>query len=201
MRICLLVATCSAAVAVNAQEAALDGMMEENQLRRRSIREELIPVAVDGRFRLPVLDAPETTLTVAENREAPMSYLDEKDAPTMQLPESASERGVPWNWTVCNWEAANTFSNPRYFEDRMLERHGQECFGHCQPLASGARFFLTVPMLPYLMTVSEPCDCEYTLGYYRSGSCTPALMQRPPYDRRAMIMEALVVSGVMIGFP
>lgn len=201
VRICLLIATFSATMAVHAQEPLLDGMLEENQLRRRSIREGLIPEAVDGRFQLPALNVPTTTLTIAEDREAPQSYLDEQDAPTIQLPESASERGVPWNWTVFNWEAANTFSNPRYFEDRMLERHGHECFGHFQPLASGARFFATVPMLPYLMTVSEPCECEYTLGYYRSGSCTPALMQRPPYERRAMIMEGLVVSGIVIGFP
>ena len=201
MRICLLIATFSTTLAVNAQESAFDGMLQENQRPRRTIREELVPEAIDGRFRLPTLDAPSTTLTIAENRQAPQSYLDERDAPTAQLPESASQRGVPWNWTVLNWEAADTFSNPRYFEDRMLERHGQECFGHFQPLASGARFFATVPMLPYLMTVSEPCECEYTLGYYRSGSRTPAFMQRPPYERRAMIMEGLVVSGVVIGFP
>jgi hypothetical protein len=83
----------------------------------------------------------------------------------------------------------------------MLERHGQERFGHLQPLASGVRFLATFPMMPYLMTVSEPCECEYTLGYYRSGSCTPALIQRPPYERRAMVMEALVSSGLIIAVP
>ena len=36
----------------------------------------------------------------------------------------------------------------------MLERHGHERWCCAQPLASGARFFLTVPMMPYLMTVT-----------------------------------------------
>jgi hypothetical protein len=83
----------------------------------------------------------------------------------------------------------------------MLERHGHVRWGCFQPVASGARFFATIPMLPYLMTINEPCDCEYTLGYYRPGSCAPALVQRPPYDRRALVMEGLVVGGVVIGLP
>ena len=123
------------------------------------------------------------------------------------MPESGNERADVWNWTICSWAAANTFSNPRYFEDRMLERHGHQRlanhrFGkHLQPVASGARFFATVPMLPYLMTVRDPCDCEYTLGYYHAGSRTPGLLQRPPLDRRALIMESAVVAGVMVAFP
>ena len=83
----------------------------------------------------------------------------------------------------------------------MLERHGHERCGHLQPLASGARFFATVPMLPYLMTVREPCDCEYTLGYYRPGSSVPAMLQRPPYERHALIIESAAVAGAIIAFP
>jgi hypothetical protein len=200
IRCCLLLGA-SVSTAATAQELSSEGMLEENLMRRRTIREELVPEPVNGRFRLPELNAPTTTVEVVENRERPQDFRDEQQVPEMSLPESGTDRVVPWNWTLVNWEAANTFSNPRYFEDRMLERHGHVRWGCFQPVASGARFFATIPMLPYLMTINEPCDCEYTLGYYRPGSCAPALVQRPPYDRRALVMEGLVVAGVVVGIP
>ena len=83
----------------------------------------------------------------------------------------------------------------------MLERHGHTRLGCLQPVASGARFLATVPMLPYLMTVRHPCDKEYTLGYYRSGSRAPALLQRPPYERRAVVAETAAITGAILVFP
>jgi hypothetical protein len=83
----------------------------------------------------------------------------------------------------------------------MLERHGHERFPALQPLASGARFFATVPMMPYLMSLSHPCDCESTLGYYRSGSCAPILHQQPPWDPKAALVEAAAVASVIAIFP
>jgi len=175
-----------------AQEVSLDPIRDAA---------EIIPEVIDGHFRMPRLLAPSIATDDIGNGRTPTSYRDQSDVPVERLPESASERGVIWNWTVCNWAAANTFSNPRYFEDRMLERHGHQRFGKFQPLASGARFFATVPMLPYLMTVREPCDQEYTLGYYRAGSRTPAFLQRPPYERRAVVAESAAIAGAIIAFP
>jgi hypothetical protein len=83
----------------------------------------------------------------------------------------------------------------------MVERHGHLQLGHLEPFASGARFFATVPMLPYLMTIRDPCDCEYTLGYYRPGSCAPVMLQRPPLDRRAVIVESAAIAGAVIAIP
>ena len=122
------------------------------------------------------------------------------------LPESGTDRilgedAMGWSWTVARWEAANTFSNPRYFEDRMLERHGHQRSCYLQPAISGARFFGSIAMLPYLMSISPPCECEYTLGYYRSGSCAPRLAQRPPRDRRAILTEAAAVTSGILIFP
>ena len=119
----------------------------------------------------------------------------------MVLPEDSVGRGENWSWSVSNWAASNNFSHPRYFEDRMLERHGHERFPLMTPICGGARFFTTIPMLPYLMTVRPPCECESTLGYYRSGSCTPGLWQRPPLERNAVLVESAVVSGLIIAFP
>ncbi|MGI9473324.1 MAG: hypothetical protein ACR2NZ_17410 [Rubripirellula sp.] len=154
-----------------------------------------------GRFRLPTLAAPTTTQPTGDNNRTPPSFSDNQELLTEPLPESGTDRAPDWHWSVCSWSAANTFSNPRYFEDRMLERHGHERWGHLQPVASGARFFTTFPMMPYLWTVKNPCECEYTLGYMRSGSCVPVMMQRPPYEKRALIVEAATVAGLIIGFP
>lgn len=159
------------------------------------------PRVVGGRFVLPEMIAPSLETTNIGNGRTPEGYLGGEPSRTELLPESPQDRGETWNWTVGHWAAADTFSHPRYFEDRMLERHGHERHPHLQPFVSGARFFATVPMLPYLMTVRDPFDCESTLGYYRSGSCAPVMLQRPPYERRAAIGEAAAIAGAIIALP
>jgi hypothetical protein len=161
-----------------------------------------LPQIVDNAFDFPELAAPslDTTKTGVEGR-VPTDFRGDASPPLMVLPESPGDRGPAWQWTVANWEAANTFSHPRYFEDRMLERHGHERCPRLEPIVAGARFFTTIPMLPYLMGTRPPCDCEYTMGYYRPGSCTPAFLQRPPLDRRGLIAESAAVSGTMIVLP
>ncbi len=153
-----------------------------------------------GEFQLPDLRAPTIDLTVVGNGRLP----DVMDSPVATRAEPLSEgptRSGAWALSAYLWHAPNTFSNPLYFEDVMLERHGQERFPCLQPMISGARFFATVPMLPYLATVQHPCECTYTLGYYRSGTCAPALCQRPPYQRNAAIVEAAAISGAILALP
>lgn len=159
-----------------------------------------VPQVEEGKFVLPPLAAPTIATEQVGNGRVPEGIRDD-DFAVHPLPESAEQRMEGWNWTLCEWEAANTFSNPRYFEDRMLERHGHERFGHFQSAASGVRFVGSVAMLPYLMTLSPGCECEYTLGYYRPGSQVPGFLQRPPYDRDAAIIQSAAASGVMIIFP
>ncbi len=159
------------------------------------------PEVVDGRFVLPPLEARSTATDDVGNGKTPEGFRATDDRPLQSLPESGADRGADWNWSIADWAAPNTYSNPRYFEDRMLERHGHERFGCAQPLASGVRFFATVPMLPYLMAIQNPCECEYTLGYYRPGSCAPLMYQRPPWDRRAIIVESAAVATGMIAIP
>ena len=156
-----------------------------------------------GRFALPTLSAASTALSdgKADGDRHPETFVQQFGEFTEPLPESGMDRGEDWHWSWCYWSAANTFSNPRYFEDRLLERHGQECVACLQPLASGARFFGTVPMLPYLWTISNPCDCEYSLGHYPAGQCVPIMMQRPPYENRAAVVEAGAAAALVIGFP
>jgi len=162
---------------------------------------ERVPSVEDGRFNLPSLKALTTDQSEVGNGRLPEGYREGVDVPVIPLPESFFDRGLPATWTIRNWAAPNTFSHPLYFQDRMLERHGHERFPMLTPLTSGARFFATIPMLPYLSVISHPCDCQYTLGYYRAGSCAPVMLQRPPYERRAMIAEAAAIAKTAIALP
>ena len=160
-----------------------------------------LPSVVDGRFQLPPLMAATTETKNIGNGRLPDGFREDDSTPLEPLPESGAERGFDNVWTAREWAAPNTFANPRYFEDRMLERHGHQRWGHLQPLASGARFFATVPMLPYLMTVKPPCEAEYSLGHFRAGSRAPAMLQRPPYERRAALVEGAAIAGGIIALP
>lgn len=171
---------------------------------------ESLPTVSDGRFVIPEIAAVSTSTQPIGNGSTPDGFRGDATRPISPLPELASERaaigqdaglGSDWNWSVTHWDAANTFSNPRYFEDVMLERHGHERWGHLQPIASGMRFFTTIPMLPYKMAIKPPCDCEYTMGYYRTGSRTPGFFQRPPWDRKAILAEAAAVATGMLILP
>jgi hypothetical protein len=129
----------------------------------------------------------------------PVGFRQGAVSPAIPLPESGFDRELPWQWQARNWAASNTFSHPLYFEDRMLERHGQRRFPYLQPFVSGGRFLAQGVMLPYLATISPPCECEYSLGYFRAGSCVPAYKQRPPYQRKAAVAQAAaIVSAIAI---
>lgn len=158
-----------------------------------------LPQITEGRYNLPKLAAPSIATDNIGNGRTPERFF--SDEPERPLPETASERGDSWNWTVCEWAAPNTFSFPRYFEDRMLERHGHRRFGICQPAVSGARFFGSLTMLPYLIATRPGNEPEYTLGYYRAGSNVPGFFQRPPFDRDALIIHSATTAGVMMVFP
>lgn len=89
------------------------------------------------------------------------------------------EPWVPRHWDAQSfaWEASGLQHQPLYFEDLALERYGHS-FGIFQPAASWARFHAQLIALPYRLLTEPPCDCEYTLGYYRPGDCAPRLYYR-----------------------
>lgn len=185
---------------VDREEIALGKVLVEQSKDDRVIEEN------GGRFVLPSLAAATTATEDVGNGLVPDSYSDNFLTPEVALPESGFQRAAvagldQWGWTTRTWTAPGTYSNPRYFEDRMLERHGHERWGYVQPLVSGARFFATVPMLPYLMAIEHPCECQSTLGFYRSGSCTPAFFQRPPWDRKALVAESVGMAAGLWIFP
>ena len=99
------------------------------------------------------------------------------------------DRGATFKPT--HWRASNICHYPLYFEDAMLERHGHTRYGyHLQPLVSGAKFFTTLSLLPYLKTLQPTCRSRYALGHYRPGSCAPVLRDTIPWDKRAALVES-----------
>jgi hypothetical protein len=100
-----------------------------------------------------------------------------------------------------HWLPSMVCHQPLYFEDAMLERHGQVRYGCLQPMASGAKFFSTIPMLPYLYTLRPKHSMHYTLGHWRPGSCAPLLSDTIPWDKRAAIVESASAAAFFWAVP
>ncbi|MDA0285409.1 MAG: hypothetical protein O3B86_18845, partial [Planctomycetota bacterium] len=102
-----------------------------------------------------------------------------------QVPTVYQSVGYSREWAPLpySWEAPGLKYNPLYFEDAQLERYGNEvCI--LQPFLSGARFYATLPTLPYQM-MSEGnslCHTVYDLGYDRPGNCVPYAVEVPPFS-------------------
>ncbi len=163
--------------------------------------QERLPAVTSGQLTLPSIMAATTSVSEIGNGSTPQEFRSPDETPLVDLPEAGMDRDSQWVSSDYQFAAADTFSHPRYFEDRMLERHGHQRFPLLQPMVSGARFFGTFPMLPYLMTVRPPGECESQLGYFRSGSCVYPYIQRPPYQRDAVIVEAATIAGASIALP
>jgi hypothetical protein len=111
------------------------------------------------------------------------------------------EQFVPRNFqsTLFAWKASSLCHKPLYFEDVELERYGQTCSPLFQPIISATKFYLTLPILPYMMGVEPPLECIYPLGYYRPGSCAPFIIPPVPISLRGALLEAGVwVAGVAL---
>lgn len=102
-------------------------------------------------------------------------------------------------WTEFSyfWMASGFCTGPLYFEEPNLERYGYQ-FRCLQPAVSAAHFFATIPVLPYKMVVHPPCECVYSLGYYRPGSCAPLQHQRFHLEPAAAAAETGAVIGLIL---
>lgn len=118
------------------------------------------------------------------------------------IPETEDPRFYDgWANQSYDWAATAMCHGPLYFEQVNLERYGYQCHPALQPFVSGAHFFLTVPTLPYQMTVHPPRECIYTLGHYRPGDRVPWRRSCLPWDARAAAVEATVAVGLVFLIP
>lgn len=100
-----------------------------------------------------------------------------------------------WTNTTFTWKASGLCHKPLYFEQIQLERYGHSFGPYLQPVISLGHFFITVPVLPYLMGINPPSECMYTLGYYRPGSCAPYMLDPLPISVRAGLLGAAAWTG------
>jgi hypothetical protein len=105
-----------------------------------------------------------------------------------------------WESSLYSWEAPALCHCPLYFEDENLERNGRSA-GIFQPAASTAHACGRLVALPYLMGVTSPHECVYTLGKGRPGSCAPHYWYRPPLSLCGALYEAGAISGLAFIVP
>lgn len=146
------------------------------------------------------LRVPNTAFQDSQNKNFPEDMTKGR-LPGMEPLPTGTSRSAPAVPIVKFWAPSAICHKPLYFQDTMLERHGHERFPCVQPLASGVRFFGTLPMLPYLWTLHPPCEDVYNLGHYRPGTAAPCLFERPPYDQRALRNEVLAVGAAAVAIP
>jgi len=133
--------------------------------------------------------------------------------PAGELPEMLAGGGTAqglepdgvrdWRQLAYHWHAPAVCHQPLYFEDVNLERYGYSPrhLRPIQPLVSGARFYMTLPALPYLVAANPPNEGIYTLGEYRPGSCVPYRTQLVPWDPKAAGIEAGWIAGALLLVP
>jgi hypothetical protein len=118
-----------------------------------------------------------------------------------QIPGESSDIGRGWMGSELNWAPTELTHQPLYFDDVPLERYGQSHAPLFQPLISGARFFGTLPVLPYKVGLDRPHDRVSTLGYYRSGTPAPCVHQTLPLDFQSAFVEGGAWVGLLFLLP
>jgi hypothetical protein len=103
-----------------------------------------------------------------------------------------------WKRTTFTWTASATCNKPLYFEQTQVERYGHSAGPILQPIVSAAHFFAAVPLLPYKMGVDPPMECQYSLGYYRPGSCAPYMIEPFPISLRGAFFEGAAVGTAIV---
>ena len=89
---------------------------------------------------------------------------------------------------------------PPYFEESRLERYGHH-HGVWQPLVSGVRFGWNVSAMPYKMAVQRPRQCYYHEHVFAAGDIAPHYFEPCSFNRRAALIEAAAIVGLIAIIP
>ncbi|MDR1384718.1 MAG: hypothetical protein LBJ67_12870 [Planctomycetaceae bacterium] len=106
-----------------------------------------------------------------------------------------------WQQTCFRWVAPANCVSATYFEDVAVERYGHSWGPFLQPVVSAGKFYGSVLFLPYKMGLTPPCECVYSVGYYRPGSCAPYMIDPLPFSIRAGLMQAGATVGLAYVIP
>lgn len=127
------------------------------------------------------------------------------DRPSESLPEQdpiaiASDRN--WSpWSPASPMQSVSVHQPLYFEDTNLERYGTSSRPRLQPIGSAAHFLATAVSLPYQMTLQRP-EQPYQYSHpFEAGRYGHRERVHPPCDRRAALVQASVIVGLVFFLP
>lgn len=93
------------------------------------------------------------------------------------------------------WEPTNMSALPLYFEDVALERYGHTRGFLIDPPFKVGLFALQFIGLPYQMTIDPPWIKRYALGFYRPGQFVCPKYYQVPWNTKAAVVEASVLTG------
>jgi hypothetical protein len=181
------------------QEAILQEVEQQNPQEvpvQPSEKETLAPL--ERRALSPVIQAVNVSIEGLGTDITPEPELIDSWSSVVPLPTGVSRGAI---FQCVQWRPSLIVHHPLYFQDVMLERHGHDRWGYLEPFASGAKFFGTIFLSPYLKTLQCPGECQYALGYHRAGSCAPVLKSHIPWDKRAAAVETLSAAGFFWAAP
>jgi hypothetical protein len=175
--------------------AAQPPTAEDNKMALQPSQQPASPVRT-----IPELTVPNTSLQGIGTGNTPQDAMRDYPIEEIGLPVGVNRSG-DWSHLCACWQASGTCHLPLYFEEPMLERHGQQRYPCLQPMISGVRFIGNVALLPYYMQLDPPWEEQSTLGSYRPGSSAPALYHRPPYRADAVTAQGLATAAIFIAVP
>jgi len=188
-------------------EGVVQPDMERADGRNPFQEETAVPADAAGMERRPIGSV--TTSILLSTGDLPENSAQAKFPAMRDIPKDAVFTRA-WPGIVYQWEPSYLCHRPLYFEEVNLERYGYMPGGHycngipaalVQPVLSGARFFATIPILPYKGTVEPPYECIYTLGHYRPGSPAPHQIHWMPLSPAAGGVEALYATALVFAIP
>lgn len=96
---------------------------------------------------------------------------------------------------------AATFQHqPLYFEELNLERHGKS-FRALQPVVSSAKFFGTLPLLPYKMASQRPGSHVRTHDPYPAGVPAPRVRETKRFSPKGAAFEVAAIAAAIMIIP
>jgi hypothetical protein len=155
-----------------------------------------------GTVVLEKADGTRTSILMRKLSEADRVYV--SDAWGMPITCSVDDGSFPrrdFTDTTVTWKASGACHKPLYFEEVQLERYGHEWGPFAQPAISTAHFFGSAAVLPYKMGIHPMNECQYSLGYYRPGSCAPWTVGPVPISLRGALFQAKAVTGAVLAIP
>jgi len=136
-------------------------------------------------------------LPINQLSEGDIAYIAENwGLPKECLIEQVAYTPRQWTPSTMTWKASNLCHHPLYFEDVNLERYGHTRGPIIEPVVQSAHFFANIAVLPYKMGVHCPSECQYALGYYRPGNCSPWIKPPVPISARGAIAQAATMTGM-----